>query len=991
MKHFLSFILAVYAIASVATPAAPPNVLMIAIDDLRPELGCYGDSHVHSPNIDALAASGRLFQRAYCQQAVCNPSRASLMTGLRPDSIGVTGNHIHFRSNRPDVVTLSQHFMRHGYHAQAIGKIYHGFLPVGTSKTTWDTLGDAPSWSVPATRFGPRYYYTETGIEQAKQAYVKMYRAKDPGPDDWAEKLVFGPMTEAPEVPDEILHDGKVAAKAVETLASLAGTEQPFFLAVGFIKPHSPFVAPKKYWDLYDPSNITLASERTLPVDAPSLAGHRSGEIRRYTDQPNRGEIPPENQLRMKHGYYACISFVDAQIGKVLQALHDNGLANDTIVVLFGDHGYHLGDKGLWGKTTNFELDTRVPLIIRVPGIKQPGTPTRSLAELVDLYPTLADLAGLPIADDLEGTSLAPVMNDSSAAPDEFAISQFPRGKAMGYSLRTDRWRYTEWIENGEAIAHELYDHQNDDAEEVQSIAARNQKLVSQLSDQLRTAAGPPQKIVSVTVDDIEVPVLIGVDRNPLLRIRIEANGTHQPLSVTSINASISGTATADDIGKVELLVAEDLVQSQKNVSRFGERSLGIGELKFSGQHHLKHGTNLLWLSCSLKEGANIDHTLQATCKRINFSKGASYEPQNEDVPHRLGVAVRQSGQDGVHTSRIPGLATTNQGTLIGVYDLRHRGSGDLPGDIDVGMSRSTDGGRTWEKTRTIMDMGDEKQWRYDGIGDPAVLVDKNTGTIWVAATWSHGNRSWTGSGPGLTPEETGQFILVRSDDDGVTWSDPINITKQIKQPEWCFLLAGPGNGITMRDGTLVFAAQFQLPENQNRQPFSTIVYSTDHGKTWQIGTGAHADTTEAQVVEIEPGKLMLNCRYNKGNVRVVMTTDDMGKTWQEHPTSKRALIEPRSCMASLIDAGHWLLFSNPNHTKSRQRITIKASSDRGQTWPKTNQLLLDEGRGAGYSCLTMIDPTTIGILYEGSRGQLTFQRMPLSELTNQELSIHGR
>ncbi len=288
------------------------------------------------------------------------------------------------------------------------------------------------------------------------------------------------------------------------------------------------------------------------------------------------------------------------------------------------------------------------------------------------------------------------------------------------------------------------------------------------------------------------------------------------------------------------------------------------------------------------------------------------------------------------------------------------------------------------------MDMGDDEEWRYDGIGDPAVLVDRNTGTIWVAATWSHGNRSWTGSGPGLTPEETGQFVLVRSDDDGVTWSEPINITEQVKKPEWCFLLAGPGKGITMRDGTIVFAAQYQDPEANKRQPHSTIVYSKDHGESWRIGTGAFGDTTESQVIEVEPGVLMLNCRYDLDNVRVVMTTADLGKTWQKHPTSQRALIEPVSCMASLIDVdqevgkdvGNWLLFSNPDDMQSRQRIMIKASSDDGNTWPQQNRLLLDEGTGRGYSCLSMIDEKTIGILYESSRADLAFQRIPLTALT---------
>ncbi len=326
---------------------------------------------------------------------------------------------------------------------------------------------------------------------------------------------------------------------------------------------------------------------------------------------------------------------------------------------------------------------------------------------------------------------------------------------------------------------------------------------------------------------------------------------------------------------------------------------------------------------------------------------------------------------------------------MIGVYDVRRRSGGDLPGDIDVGMSRSTDGGQTWEPMKVIMDMGNHPDWRYDGIGDPAVLVDQTAGTIWAAATWSHGNRSWRGYGPGLKPEETGQLMLVRSDDDGVTWSKPINITSQVKKPEWCFILQGPGKGITMRDGTIVFAAQYQDPPEQRRLPHSTIIYSKDHGKTWDVGTGVFDDTTESQVVEIEPGVLMLNCRYNRKSARVVMTTRDMGKTWQKHSTSERALIEPRACMASLIDVdrevgrdvGGWLLFSNPNSLSGRNHITIKASNDRGLTWAKAHRLLLDEGNSAGYSCMTMIDEETVGILYEGSQAHMTFQRIPLKDI----------
>ncbi|MCA9175201.1 MAG: exo-alpha-sialidase [Planctomycetales bacterium] len=517
------------------------------------------------------------------------------------------------------------------------------------------------------------------------------------------------------------------------------------------------------------------------------------------------------------------------------------------------------------------------------------------------------------------------------------------------------------------------------------------------LIDDVSIGLPQPQKIVAIEQVPFVLPALVGTRRSALAKVRVETQGRLRPISLSELQATLTGTTSLDNMFGIELLHSvganSQLANSKQLVTVDSPKSTSqVVELKLSPDAPpLAEGVNYFWIACSLHPDANVDHRVGADCTELRFSNGQTVDLKPITSAQRIGVAVRQGGDDGAHTYRIPGLATTNRGTLIGVYDVRRRGGGDLPGDIDVGMSRSTDGGRTWQPMQIIMDMGSDPAWRYDGIGDPAVLVDRETGTIWVAATWSHGNRSWHGSGPGLKPEETGQLMLVRSDDEGQTWSQPINITAQVKRPEWCFLLQGPGKGITMRDGTLVFAAQYQDPPSGNRLPHSTIIYSKDHGKTWRAGNGAYDDTTEAQVVEVEPGVLMLNCRYNRKAARVVMTTKDLGQTWQKHSTSERALIEPGACMASLIDIGregeklsvdNWLLFSNPDSVRGRHHLTIKASPDRGETWPKQHRLLLDEGISGGYSCMALIDSRTVGILYEGSQAHMTFLRIPLSELT---------
>ncbi len=394
-------------------------------------------------------------------------------------------------------------------------------------------------------------------------------------------------------------------------------------------------------------------------------------------------------------------------------------------------------------------------------------------------------------------------------------------------------------------------------------------------------------------------------------------------------------------------------------------------------------GKSNYWISVVLKDDAGIDDKVMLKVHKIKTSgnRHINFSEQG-DVVRRLGIALRKPMDDNSHSYRIPGLIHTNTGALIAVYDIRYEHSGDLPANIDVGMNKSTDGGRTWLPMQKIMDMGEPH--KNNGVGDPAVLFDPATKTLWTSALWSKGNRSIHGSLGGISPDSTGQFVLVSSKDDGNTWSKPYSITPHIKDPKWKIFFNGPGNGIAMQDGTIVFAAQYW---DENKLPWSTIVYSKDHGKTWQAGVGAKSNTTEAQVIETTPGTIMISMRDNRGKFRSVATTADMGKTWKEHATSYSVLKDP-VCMASIIKANvningtkkDIVFFSNPAHSYKRVDMTIKASRDLAESWNPADQLLLDEREQFGYSCMTPIDDKTIGILYEGSR-YIYFMRIPVDDI----------
>jgi iduronate 2-sulfatase len=490
MRPVLAICAIVAAMLSVsAVPAAEPrpNVLFIAVDDLRCELGCYGTGHVKSPNIDKLASSGVLFTRAYCQQAVCNPSRVSLLTGLRPDTTKVWDLVTEMRTVMPDVVTLPQHFRQNGYRAVAYGKIFHNPFP------------DAASWDEPTHNA-----QGVIGFSEQNQARLAEYRQqmKAAGKTEAAITRMRGPATEVQEQPDEKNFDGKQTSDALAKMKELASGGSPFFLAVGYIRPHLPFITPKKYWDLYDRSAIPLATNGFLPKGAPAVAfGDRNlggfYELRGYMDyadapSPFERPLTEAQQRELKHGYYASVSFIDAQVGRLLTGLEDLGLAKNTIVVLWSDHGWKLGEHNSWCKQTVHEIDTNAPLMIRVPGAKANGQTSSALVEFVDVYPTLCDLAGLEVPKTLEGKSLKPLLDGSATKVKDAAISQFPRKHEnrdyMGYALRTDRFRYVEWLDavQGDVVVRELYDHQNDQAEN-ENVADHPEHAaeLSRLSNQL--------------------------------------------------------------------------------------------------------------------------------------------------------------------------------------------------------------------------------------------------------------------------------------------------------------------------------------------------------------------------------------------------------------------------------------------------------------------------------------------------------------------------
>ncbi len=481
-----------------------PNILFISIDDLRPALGAYDDQAVITPNLDIFAGEGMTFRQTFCQSAVCAPSRASLMTGIRPDSTRVWHLGDKFREINPQTVTMPQYFSRFGYHTVNIGKIFHNYMPDSVS---WDEPDLRPAQYLQPEwlgRDGETFYISE---EVQKSQEIKRDSLLKLRPIRYADGWNTGPAWEAADVHDTLYFDGAQTELAKRTLSRLSKMNQPFYLGLGYFRPHLPFTAPKKYWDLYDPEEIPVAPNPNLPEDAPVLTMNSMYELRHYDGFNHIGH--PTSDFRMnedtarilKHGYYASVSYVDALFGDLVKHMKDLGIYENTIIIVWGDHGWKLGDHNSWGKMTNYNIDLQVPMMIRYPGQKKRGVQTFAITELIDMFPSICELAGVKIPDYMQGTSFVPLLENPDLPWKKAAFSQFHRrprvsadgGRYMGYSINTPDHHYIEWYTwdhttgtRGEFVRAELYDRQNDPHEKV-NIAGKeeNEDLILQLSEQL--------------------------------------------------------------------------------------------------------------------------------------------------------------------------------------------------------------------------------------------------------------------------------------------------------------------------------------------------------------------------------------------------------------------------------------------------------------------------------------------------------------------------
>jgi iduronate 2-sulfatase len=550
--------------------AERPNVLLILVDDLKPTLGCYGSAIARTPNIDALAARGMRFDLAYCNQAVCAPSRFTLMLGSHSTSTGLYGLGSQLRQIVPGAVTMPQHFAKHGYRTESLGKVFH----IGHGNH-----GDPDSFSVPHFHDKVIEYLDPASTDGGKLTREEAYFTNQKL--DEIRSLPRGAAYESPDVDDGQYADGRVAAETVKRLrAAKVRREQdgtPFFIAAGFARPHLPFSAPQKYWDLYDPALLPMPEFEFLPADAPVVAGKRGGEITNYKPVPEARDARYSRELKRSliHGYYASMSFVDAQIGKVVAELDRLKLDEDTIVVLWGDHGFHLGDLGIWTKHTNYEQANRIPILISAPGVTQPGSSTKQPAESVDIFPTLAELAGLPAPtgpQPIDGVNLVPVLKDGMQRVRDHAFHAYPKGR-LGRAIRTERYRLVEWKNPGDATAeYELYDYEADPLE-TRNLAAAQPDVVRELQAKLAVypeAVDPrrptPRDTATPQISNREITLTATVQGRDLQGVVMAQGGRQfgyalhfvegKPTLDVRVNGKVTRLQVADVVaGRVELEV----------------------------------------------------------------------------------------------------------------------------------------------------------------------------------------------------------------------------------------------------------------------------------------------------------------------------------------------------------------------------------------------------------------------------------------------------
>lgn len=521
---------------------------------------------------------------------------------------------------------------------------------------------------------------------------------------------------------------------------------------------------------------------------------------------------------------------------------------------------------------------------------------------------------------------------------------------------------------------------------------------------------------LSVEILQPVMPVVSGIKHSPVEGLQFVSKGKNKD-SLKGLVVDLTGTTDLGDIETISLVEGLNPVNLSGKVPVIEMPIAGKNRVKLNFKFPLVSDTTNLWICLNLKDSVDLSHKIALSCKEAQSSRGKINLPKKTPVVRRIGKALHVKGEEGIVSCRIPGLATAADGTLLAIFDARYDSSRDLQGNIDIALKRSCDGGNTWTPVQKVLDMG---EWgglpeKYNGVSDACIISDKNSGRIYVAGLWMHGalddNGKWIeslnedsnywihqwkkkGSQPGIGIKETCQFLIAHSDDNGKTWSFPKNITADTKRPEWWLYAPAPGQGITMKDGTLVFPSQGRDSEGK---PFSNITYSKDGGKSWTTSNPAYSDCTECNAVELSDGTVMLNMRDNRNrgkrspNGRRVCITADLGESWTEHLTSRKVLTEP-TCMASLYRheygskegvRGNMLLFVNPDNFKIRDNMTLKASFDDGKTWPKDNWILLDQTRGKGYSSIAAVDEDNIGILYESGLADLIFLKININEILN--------